>query len=52
MAGLDPAQVLWPDWPDLPPNIGALATTRLGGVSVAPFDDGKGGGGLNLGLHV
>jgi hypothetical protein len=23
-----------------------------GGVSAAPFDDGKGGGGLNLGLHV
>ncbi len=40
-----------PDWPDLPANIGALATTRNGGVSVAPYDDGQGGGGLNLGLH-
>lgn len=41
-----------PDWPDLPANIGALATTRIGGVSKAPYDDGAGGGGLNLGLHV
>jgi YfiH family protein len=46
------AVVLWPDWPDLPSNVGALATTRRGGVSAAPFDDGSGGGGLNLGLHV
>jgi YfiH family protein len=48
----DPALVLRPDWPDLPANVEALATTRLGGVSAAPFDDGNGGGGLNLGLHV
>ena len=41
-----------PDWPDAPANIGALATTRRGGVSQAPYDDGRGGGGLNLGLHV
>ncbi len=40
-----------PDWPDAPANIGALATTRTGGVSAAPYDDGQGGGGLNLGLH-
>lgn len=40
-----------PDWPDAPPNIGALATTRTGGFSAAPYDDGQGGGGLNLGLH-
>ena len=32
--------------------VGALATTRSGGVSAAPYDDGQGGGGLNLGLHV
>lgn len=43
---------LIPDWPGLPANVGALATTRKGGVSAAPFDDGNGGGGLNLGLHV
>ncbi len=42
---------LIPDWPDAPANIGALATTRTGGVSAAPYDDGQGGGGLNLGLH-
>src|SRR5437764_8216392 len=41
-----------PLWPDMPANVGALATTRLGGVSAAPFDDGHGGGGLNLGLHT
>jgi YfiH family protein len=52
MAGLPIDDVLRPDWPDLPANVGALATTRLGGVSAAPFDDGQGGGGLNLGLHV
>lgn len=48
MPGFDP---LIPDWPDAPANIGALATTRHGGVSLAPYDDGQGGGGLNLGLH-
>jgi YfiH family protein len=52
MAELRFEDVIRPDWPDLPANVGALATTRLGGVSAAPFDDGKGGGGLNLGLHV
>ena len=45
-------QWLLPDWPGLPPNIGALATTRRGGVSPAPYDDGQGSGGLNLGIHV
>jgi YfiH family protein len=44
--------VIIPHWPDLPATIGALATTRVGGVSGAPYDDGQGGGGLNLGLHV
>ncbi len=48
MPGLSP---IFPDWPELPANIGALATTRQGGMSVAPYDDGRGGGGLNLGLH-
>jgi YfiH family protein len=52
MPGFDRAHLLWPDWPDLPPTVGALATSRRGGVSAAPFDDGMGGGGLNLGLHV
>jgi len=44
--------VIIPHWPDLPANVTALATTRIGGVSRAPYDDGQGGGGLNLGLHV
>ena len=48
MPGFDP---IVPDWPDAPANIGALATTRGGGFSTAPYDDGQGGGGLNLGLH-
>ena len=34
-----------PSW-QAPPGVGALGTTRLGGVSGAPFDS------LNLGLHV
>ena len=43
---------LVPDWPGLPANIGALATTRLAGVSPDPYGDGQGGGGFNLGVHV
>ncbi len=43
--------LVWPEWPDLPPKVGALATSRDGGVSAGPYDDGKGGGGLNLGMH-
>jgi YfiH family protein len=39
-----------PEW-DAPPNIGALSTTRHGGVSMVPYGDGMGGGGLNLGVH-
>jgi YfiH family protein len=45
------ALFITPDWPDAPANIGALATMRGGGVSTGPYDDGLGGGGLNLGLH-
>lgn len=41
-----------PDWPGLPANVGALFTVRAGGVSQAPYGDGQGGGGLNLGVHV
>lgn len=37
--------VLTPDWP-APPNVKALVTTRLGGVSHPPYDS------LNLGDHV
>jgi YfiH family protein len=44
--------VLTPHWPDAPGNIGACSTLRSGGASPAPYDDGQGGGGLNLGTHV
>ncbi|HJW56091.1 MAG TPA: peptidoglycan editing factor PgeF [Burkholderiaceae bacterium] len=44
--------VIVPNWPGMPPNVGALSTTRRGGISTAPWDDGTGGGGLNLGAHV
>ncbi|WP_334187651.1 peptidoglycan editing factor PgeF [Noviherbaspirillum sp.] len=44
--------LIFPDW-DVPlPHAGALSTTRHGGVSLPPYDDGAGGGGLNLGVHV
>ena len=41
-----------PDWPGLPARVCALTTTRLAGASPAPYDDGQGGGGFNLGVHV
>jgi YfiH family protein len=46
------ADLILPDWPGAPAHIGMLMTTRRGGVSRAPYDDGHGGGGLNLGTHV
>ena len=49
---MDCTYLISPDWPDMPPEVRALATTRQGGVSAAPYDDGRGGGGFNLGLHV
>jgi YfiH family protein len=51
MMKLDDA-VIRPHWPDLPDGVGALATTRRGGVSGGPYGDAQGGGGLNLGRHV
>ena len=44
--------VFVPDWPDLPSHVKALSTLRCGGVSAAPYDDGKGRGGFNLAAHV
>jgi YfiH family protein len=41
-----------PQWGGALPAIGALASTRPCGVSAAPYDDGRGGSGLNLGVHV
>ena len=36
----------------LPAQVAAFTTLRGGGFSRAPYDDGAGGGGLNLGTHV
>lgn len=47
----NPAALLSIAWPDLPAGVRVLSTRRGGGGSVAPFDDGAGGG-FNLGLHV
>lgn len=44
--------IVWADWPNLPEQFSAAYTTRKGGVSLPPYDDGAGGGGLNLGDHV
>ncbi len=44
--------VLRPDWPQLQGRVGFLSTLRTGGVSLGPWGDGAGGGGLNLGAHV
>ncbi len=45
-------ELIKPDWVGAPCNIGAFSTVRRGGFSPAPYDNGSGGGGLNLGLHV
>ncbi|RJX30144.1 MAG: peptidoglycan editing factor PgeF [Oxalobacter sp.] len=45
--------LLLPDWPDAPANIGAFTTLRTSGVSLAPYDDGiTGKNGFNLASHV
>jgi YfiH family protein len=44
--------ILAPDWPQLPRQVRAISTTRVGGISLPPFDDGRQGGGFNLGVHV
>ncbi|WDZ94605.1 peptidoglycan editing factor PgeF [Herbaspirillum sp. WKF16] len=44
-------ELLIPQW-SAPANIGALTTLRAGGLSPAPYGDGRGGPGLNLGAHV
>ena len=45
-------ELLIPDWPLAPGNVGAFTTLRHGGVSHGPYGDGQGAGGLNLGVHV
>lgn len=42
---------LVPHWPAMPKGVAALSTTRCGGFSSGAYDDGRGGGGFNLGLH-
>lgn len=49
---LNGMDLILPDWTNAPANVGALSTTRRGGTSRAPYDDGAGGGGMNLGTHV
>ncbi|KRB70460.1 peptidoglycan editing factor PgeF [Noviherbaspirillum sp. Root189] len=48
MASPEPIRPQW----NAPASVGSLSTTRCGGVSTVPYDDGKAGGGLNLGTHV
>jgi len=38
-------ELIYPNWP-APPGVRAISSTRIGGVSVAPYDS------LNLGAHV
>lgn len=45
-------ELIVPEWSGVTDKIGALSTTRRGGRSGSPYDDGAGGGGLNLGIHV
>jgi len=45
-------ELIVPDWIDAPATVNAVSTTRRGGLSRGPYDDGDGGGGLNLGVHV
>lgn len=45
--------LIYPDWTGAPANVRAFFTTRIGGVSLAPYDDGtSGAGGLNTAMHV
>ncbi len=45
-------ELILPQWGQTLPSVRALATTRSCGNSLAPYDDGQGGAGLNLGVHV
>lgn len=38
-------ELIYPNWP-APPGVQAISSTRIGGISVAPYDS------LNLGAHV
>lgn len=45
MKTLNESDLIFPDWP-APPNVRAMQTTRLGGISESPYNS------LNLGDHV
>lgn len=45
-------ELILPQWGQSLPKVGTLASTRACGNSVAPYGDGAGALGLNLGLHV
>jgi len=45
-------EILQADWDSAPTKVRALVSLRYGGFSAAPYDDGEGGGGLNLAAHV
>lgn len=45
-------ELILPQWGCSLPAVGVLATTRACGNSPAPYDDGRGENGLNLGVHV
>lgn len=45
-------ELILPQWGISLPTVGVLATTRPCGVSPSPYGDGRGEGGLNLGMHV
>jgi YfiH family protein len=45
-------ELILPQWGCALPSVAVLATTRPCGNSPAPYDDGQGGNGLNLGMHV
>ncbi|GGC03263.1 laccase domain protein [Oxalicibacterium flavum] len=52
MAFSAPFPVIVPQWRVPMPGVGALMTTRIGGVSEGVHGDRHGSGGLNLGMHV
>lgn len=45
-------EIILPQWGKTLPSVRAMATTRSCGNSLSPYDDGCGGTGLNLGVHV
>lgn len=46
------SDLIYPNWTAALPTVGAFATLRAGGISLAPYGDVSGKNGLNLGVHV